>query len=98
MDSALPRIAGDERTLIGFITFDNAIHFYNLSHKLSQPQMMVVPDVNDILLPMPSDIMVNLSDCRKNGIVGCWVGQFWGWGAWGACPVLSGGWSLCLSP
>lgn len=31
----------------------------------SQPQMMVVADLEDIFLPMPDDLLVNLSDSRS---------------------------------
>lgn len=31
---------------MGFLTFDSTIHFYNLQEKLSQPQMLVVSDID----------------------------------------------------
>lgn len=40
------RLPGDARTKVGFLTFDNTIHFYNLQEKLSQPQMLVVSDID----------------------------------------------------
>jgi len=40
-----PRLPGDSRTKIGFITFDSTIHFYNLQEGLSQPQMLIVSDI-----------------------------------------------------
>lgn len=30
---------------MGFITFDSTIHFYNLQEGLSQPQMLIVSDI-----------------------------------------------------
>ncbi len=42
----LDRIPGDARTQIGFITVDSSVHFYNLAEGLSQPQMLVVSDVD----------------------------------------------------
>ena len=42
----LDRIPGDLRTQIGFITFDRSLHFYNLDEDHSQPQMLVVSDVD----------------------------------------------------
>lgn len=39
------RLPGDSRTKIGFITFDSTIHFYNLQEGLSQPQMLIVSDI-----------------------------------------------------
>lgn len=62
---SLDQLAKEERTMVGFITFDQALHFYNLKSTLSQPQMLVVTDVNDVFLPMPSDLLVNLTDSRK---------------------------------
>lgn len=40
------RLPGDSRTKIGFLTFDSTIHFYNLQEGLSQPQMLVVSDID----------------------------------------------------
>ena len=51
-------------TLLGFITFDAHIHFYNLNAKLTSPHMLVVSDVTDVILPLPEDILVNLAESR----------------------------------
>lgn len=40
------RLPGDARTKVGFLTFDSTIHFYNLQEGLSQPQMLVVSDID----------------------------------------------------
>uniref|UniRef100_T1J206 Sec23/Sec24 trunk domain-containing protein n=1 Tax=Strigamia maritima TaxID=126957 RepID=T1J206_STRMM len=61
----LDKIPGDTRTQIGFITYDSCIHFYNLSEGLSQPQMMVVSDVDEIFLPYPENLLVNLSESKE---------------------------------
>lgn len=46
-DGVVPfRIPGDSRTRVGFLTFDSTIHFYNLQEGLSQPQMLVVSDID----------------------------------------------------
>ncbi|XP_029482990.1 protein transport protein Sec24A isoform X1 [Oncorhynchus nerka] len=60
--NALP---GDSRTKIGFITFDSTIHFYNLQEGLSQPQMLIVTDIEDIFLPTPDSLLVNLNECKE---------------------------------
>jgi protein transport protein SEC24 len=52
---------------IGFITFDSAIHFYNLKSSLSSPQMLVVSDIADPLTPLPEDLLVNLMESRSVG-------------------------------
>ncbi|KNA11292.1 hypothetical protein SOVF_136540 [Spinacia oleracea] len=63
--SCLDEIPGYPRTQIGFITFDSTIHFYNMKSTLTQPQMMVVSDVDDIFVPLPDDLLVNLSESRN---------------------------------
>ncbi|XP_075888013.1 protein transport protein Sec24A isoform X3 [Nelusetta ayraudi] len=58
-------LPGDSRTKIGFITFDSTIHFYNLQEGLSQPQMLIVSDIEDIFLPTPDSLLVNLNECKE---------------------------------
>jgi protein transport protein SEC24 len=62
---SLDRLPGAPRTQIGFITFDSAIHFYNLKSSLASPQMLVVSDVSDVIFPLPEDILVNLQESRQ---------------------------------
>ncbi|KAI3693498.1 hypothetical protein L1987_76441 [Smallanthus sonchifolius] len=62
--SCLDKLPGSTRTQIGFITFDSTIHFYNMKSSLTQPQMMVVSDLDDIFIPIPDDLLVNLSESR----------------------------------
>eukprot|EP00735_Rhodelphis_limneticus_P008820 TRINITY_DN2302_c0_g1::TRINITY_DN2302_c0_g1_i1::g.20823::m.20823 TRINITY_DN2302_c0_g1::TRINITY_DN2302_c0_g1_i1::g.20823 ORF type:complete len:1061 (-),score=273.42,sp/Q9SFU0/SC24A_ARATH/43.63/0.0,Sec23_trunk/PF04811.10/2.3e-73,Sec23_helical/PF04815.10/4.5e-25,Sec23_BS/PF08033.7/7.1e-22,zf-Sec23_Sec24/PF04810.10/1.1e-19,Gelsolin/PF00626.17/8.5e-07,Sen15/PF09631.5/0.00044 TRINITY_DN2302_c0_g1_i1:511-3654(-) len=54
-------IQGQERLKIGLITFDSTVHFYNMKPGLSQPQMIVVSDLDDIFLPVPDDLLANAS-------------------------------------
>ncbi|KAK7144090.1 hypothetical protein R3I93_015062 [Phoxinus phoxinus] len=61
----LDSLPGDSRTKIGFITFDSTIHFYNLQEGLSQPQMLIVSDIDDVFLPSPDSLLVNLSECKE---------------------------------
>jgi protein transport protein SEC24 len=63
--SCLDELPGNTRTRIGFITFDSTIHFYNMKSSLTQPQMMVVSDLDDIFAPLPDDLLVNLSESRS---------------------------------
>ncbi|KAA8519804.1 hypothetical protein F0562_014106 [Nyssa sinensis] len=63
--SCLDRLPGCPRTQIGFITFDSTIHFYNMKSSLTQPQMMVVSDLDDTFVPLPDDLLVNLSESRS---------------------------------
>ncbi|XP_040030266.2 protein transport protein Sec24B isoform X3 [Gasterosteus aculeatus] len=61
----LDKLPGDTRTRVGFLTFDNTIHFYNLQEGLSQPQMLVVSDIDDIFIPSHDSLMVNLKESRE---------------------------------
>ncbi|CAO3674130.1 unnamed protein product [Umbelopsis ramanniana] len=52
-----------ERTKIGFITVDQAVHFYTLIN--DEPTMLTVSDFEDMYLPRPaSDLLVNLLEAR----------------------------------
>uniref|UniRef100_A0A5F8GWW9 SEC24 homolog B, COPII coat complex component n=1 Tax=Monodelphis domestica TaxID=13616 RepID=A0A5F8GWW9_MONDO len=61
----LDKLPGDSRTRIGFITFDSTVHFYNLQEGLSQPQMLIVSDIDDIFLPTPDSLLVNLHESKE---------------------------------
>ncbi|XP_073458352.1 protein transport protein Sec24B isoform X1 [Aquarana catesbeiana] len=61
----LDKLRGDSRTKIGFITFDSTVHFYNLQEGLSQPQMLIVSDVDEIFLPTPDGLLVNLHESKE---------------------------------
>eukprot|EP01038_Epipyxis_sp_PR26KG_P006349 gene6349-8746_t len=62
--ASLDEMPGAPRTQIGFITFDSHIHFYNLKSSLTAPQMLVVPDITDVIMPLPEDLLVNLQESR----------------------------------
>ncbi|XP_069782753.1 protein transport protein Sec24B-like isoform X2 [Narcine bancroftii] len=59
------KLPGDSRTKIGFITFDNTLHFFNLQEGLSQPQMLIVSEIEDIFIPTPDSLMVNLHESKE---------------------------------
>ncbi|KAM7418152.1 hypothetical protein PAMA_017682 [Pampus argenteus] len=61
----LDKLPGDTRTRVGFLTFDSTIHFYNLQEGLSQPQMLVVSDIDDVFIPSHDSLMVNLKESRE---------------------------------
>lgn len=61
----LDKIPGDSRTQIGFITYDSSVHFYNLAENFSQPSQMVVTDIDDVFLPCPNDLLVNLNESKR---------------------------------
>lgn len=60
----LERLPGDARTQIGFLCYDSSLYFFNLAEGLSQPQMMVVPDLEDVFLPCPDNLLVNLHESK----------------------------------
>jgi protein transport protein SEC24 len=62
--ASLDRLPGDSRTRIGFLTFDSTLHFYNLKASLAAPQMLVVSDLEEPFLPLPDELLVNLSESR----------------------------------
>ncbi|XP_075400054.1 protein transport protein Sec24B isoform X2 [Tenrec ecaudatus] len=61
----LDKLPGDSRTRVGFMTFDSTIHFYNLQDGLSQPQMLIVSDLDDVFLPTPDSLLVNLCESKE---------------------------------
>ncbi|EPY84920.1 hypothetical protein CB1_000434027 [Camelus ferus] len=62
----LDLLPGNTRTKIGFITFDSTIHFYSLQEGLSQPQMLIVSDIEDVFIPMPENLLVNLNESKED--------------------------------
>ena len=70
--SCLDTLPGEKRTLVGFLTFDSALHFYTLKGaaasngetKGSGVGMWVCSDLEDVFLPQPADLLVNLDECR----------------------------------
>ncbi|XP_078263390.1 protein transport protein Sec24B-like isoform X2 [Rhinoraja longicauda] len=61
----LDKLPGDSRTRIGFITFDSTVHFLNLQEGLSQPQMLIVSEIEDIFIPTPDSLLVNLHESNE---------------------------------
>lgn len=62
---SLDDLPGGERTMIGFITFDNSVHYYSLKPGVANPQMLVVADLNELFVPLPDDLLVYLKDSRE---------------------------------
>lgn len=53
---------GDLRTQVGFLAYDSALHFFSLAEGLNQPHEMTVLDIDDVFLPTPDALLVNLRD------------------------------------
>lgn len=51
----------DNRTNVAIITVDSALHFYNFSNAVDDPQMLVVADLEDVFLPQPEGLFTNLT-------------------------------------
>ncbi|XP_072383445.1 protein transport protein Sec24A [Diabrotica undecimpunctata] len=58
----LKNLPGDARTQIGFIAYNSALHFYSLPEGITQPHEMTILDIDDIFLPTPDNLLVNLKD------------------------------------
>ncbi|XP_043672934.1 protein transport protein Sec24A isoform X2 [Vespula pensylvanica] len=58
----LSRLPGDGRTQIGFLAVDSTIHFFSMPDNVSQPHEMVMLDVDDVFLPCPDNLIVNLKE------------------------------------
>ncbi|XP_020285904.1 protein transport protein Sec24C [Pseudomyrmex gracilis] len=60
----LPIDAGQTKSnmKVGFITYNNTVHFYNINPCLGQPQMMVVGDVQDVFMPLLDGFLCNIEE------------------------------------
>ncbi|XP_076652844.1 protein transport protein Sec24AB [Halictus rubicundus] len=58
----LSMLPGDSRTQIGFLAVDSAIHFFSIPDNVSQPQEMIMLDIDDVFLPCPENLIVNLKE------------------------------------
>lgn len=62
---SLDRIPNDDsRTKISIIAVDSCLHFFSLPTGATEPSMLVVGDLDDVFLPKPSDILVNLVEAK----------------------------------
>eukprot|EP00047_Mylnosiga_fluctuans_P023593 m.142096 g.142096 ORF g.142096 m.142096 type:complete len:1257 (-) comp9640_c0_seq5:1530-5300(-) len=58
-------INGDARTLAGIITYNGGLQFYRVKASQASPQMLVVSEVDEVVLPAPeTDLLVNLKDSK----------------------------------
>lgn len=64
----LPIDQGQDRSKmkVGFITYNNTVHFYNVKENLAQPQMMVVGDVHEMFMPLLDGFFC---DANESGVV-----------------------------
>ncbi|CAH1404108.1 unnamed protein product [Nezara viridula] len=57
----LPKERGQEKSpmKVGFITYNSAVHFYNIRPNLGQPQMLVVGDTQEMFMPLLDGFLVD---------------------------------------
>ena len=63
--ASLQDLPGSPRTQVAFITYDSTVHYYNLKQTLRAPQMIAVPEIDDVYVPLPDDLLVNLYESRE---------------------------------
>ena len=49
---------------VGIVTFDKEIHFYNLSANLDQPQMLIMPDIEEPFVPLSEGLFVDPEESK----------------------------------
>ncbi|XP_059615793.1 protein transport protein Sec24C [Phlebotomus argentipes] len=47
---------------VGFITYNNTVHFYNCKASLAQPQMMIVGDVQEMFMPLLDGFLCDVEE------------------------------------
>ncbi|KAG7458885.1 hypothetical protein MATL_G00225400 [Megalops atlanticus] len=52
-------------SVVGFVTYNKILHFYNVKSGLAQPQMMVVSDVAEMFVPLLDGFLVNFQESRS---------------------------------
>lgn len=63
----LPKENGAKKSSVkvGFVTYSNVVHFYNVKGNLAQPQMLVVSDVSDMFMPLLDGFLVNIEEAES---------------------------------
>ncbi|GAA6041073.1 hypothetical protein JCM8097_004706 [Rhodosporidiobolus ruineniae] len=59
-----PRKGLPEGAKVAIVTFDRTVQFYNLKPELSHAQMLVVPDISDMFLPLNDGFLVDPNESR----------------------------------
>nr|GAT57329.1 protein transporter SEC24 [Mycena chlorophos] len=61
----LDRIPDDDKiTKVGIICYDTSLYFFSMPPGTTDSTMLVVADIDDVFLPKPTDLLVNLSEAR----------------------------------
>lgn len=62
----------DRRTRIGFIAADSSLYYFSIPRdssdatQVSDASMLVVSDLEEPFMPIPEDLLVTMSECRRN--------------------------------
>ncbi|TFY63547.1 hypothetical protein EVG20_g6270 [Dentipellis fragilis] len=56
----------DERTKVAIIGFDTSLYFFSMPPNTTDSTMLVVSDIDDVFLPKPTDLLVNLTEARQS--------------------------------
>ncbi|KAJ2550317.1 COPII subunit, partial [Coemansia sp. RSA 1933] len=59
---SIPNVDG--RTKVAFIAIDSSLHFFQIRPDSTEPHQFVISDLDDVFLPSPKDLLLNLSECR----------------------------------
>ncbi|KAF9009995.1 CPII coat sec24 protein [Cyathus striatus] len=63
----LDRIPDEEqRTKVAIVCYDVSLYFFSIPPGEGDASMLVVSDVDDVFLPKPNDLLINLAECRKS--------------------------------
>ncbi|KAF8609164.1 protein transporter SEC24 [Ceratobasidium sp. AG-I] len=54
----------DDRTKVAIIGFDVALHFFSIVPGSEEVTLLVVSDLEDVFLPKPTDLLINLTEAR----------------------------------
>lgn len=63
--ASLDTLPGGARTLVGLLGYDSKVHYYSLDSKCPTPRVLVGSDLDDIFLPVPRGLLVNLKESRS---------------------------------
>lgn len=62
----------DRRTRVGFIAVDSSLHYFSIPKdpenvdEVRDASMLVVSDLDEPFMPTPEDLVVTLTECRRN--------------------------------
>ncbi|KAI0918792.1 COPII subunit, variant 2 [Taiwanofungus camphoratus] len=56
----------DSRSKVAIIAFDVSLYFFSMPPGTNESSMLVVSDIDDVFLPKPTDLLVNLSESRAS--------------------------------